>query len=451
MNATQNKAAIRDLRTLFGAGTLGVLSDGQLLDRFIARRDEPAFEALVLRHSPMVWGVCRRVLRNHHDAEDAFQATFLVLARKASSVLPREMVANWLYGVACQTALKARTVTARRHAREKQVMEMPEPEAVVHAERDELIPLLDQELSRLPDKYRMPIVLCDLEGKTHRDAAFQLGWPIGTLSGRLSRARGLLRKSRPERRGLILPAGSLAAILSDRASAYVSAAVVSSTVRAAGLIATGRAVTSGLVSARVVTLSEQVLKAMLLTRLKVLAAVLAITAATAGLAFQTHGSEPAGPPHATDLAGIVFVAQQSNETAPKPKDARATAEAFATALSEGKLKEAARLCWPEECDEGMLRELKQVLGGAHPSMDSVDVVGDVALALSFKMKLRAEERGDGNSEIEARLLLVLCRKDGDWQIQLIDLGPAFRMERQRLRFRSQFPDPVMRSTKPADP
>src|SRR5213592_259624 len=104
-------------------------TDGQLLDSFVRRRDSVALEAIVGRHGPMVWGVCRRVLRNHHDAEDAFQATFLVLVRKAASVVPREMVANWLYGVAHQTALKARATTAKRRARERQVTEMPEPVA----------------------------------------------------------------------------------------------------------------------------------------------------------------------------------------------------------------------------------------------------------------------------------------------------------------------------------
>ena len=155
-----------------------------------ASKDEAAFEALVRRHGPMVLGVCRRVLRNHHDAEDAFQATFLVLVRKAASIVPREMVANWLYGVAYRTALKARSMIARQRVRERQVTEMPEPEA---AEPDDcwrdLQPLLDQELSRLPDKYRVPIVLCDLEGKTGKEAARQLGWPEGTVASRLARGR----------------------------------------------------------------------------------------------------------------------------------------------------------------------------------------------------------------------------------------------------------------------
>src|SRR6516164_2599734 len=132
-----------------GAG----LGDGELLGCFLEHHDEAALAALVRRHGSMVWGVCRR-LRNHHDAEDAFQATFLVLVRKAASVLPRGMVANWLYGVAHRTALKARATVARRNERERQVATMPEPAGKEHDLWRDLHPMLDEELSRLPDKYR---------------------------------------------------------------------------------------------------------------------------------------------------------------------------------------------------------------------------------------------------------------------------------------------------------
>ena len=437
MHATQNSAAIRDLRTLFGVGSLGTLSDGQLLDRFAGQRDEAAFEALVLRHGPMVWGVCRRILRNHHDAEDALQATFLVLARKAPSVLPREMLANWLYGVACQTALKARTTMARRHAREKAMREMPETEAAYHVQDDERLPLLDQELSRLPERYRAAIVLCDLEGKTHRDAASQLGWPIGTLSGRLSRGRDLLRK-RLTRRGLSVPVGAL---VPSRASVGLSAPLVSATTRAARMIATGQTVSAGLISARVLRLSEEVVKSMLFARLGILVVVLAMATTTGGLAFRTHGSEMAGRLVAPGTNTTILAAQEGKETPSRQKDARGTVEAFIAALSEGKLKEAARFCWTEEYDEATLRGYRQALGGKRPSVDSVDIIGDVALVLSVKMTLKAEDSGDENPEIEARLLLLLSRRDGDWQIQVIGLGPALRMERDRLRFRAPFLDP----------
>src|SRR5271166_659097 len=192
MATRQINGVIRHLRSILrdGAG----LTDGQLLEDYISRRDEAAFAALVRRYGPMVWGVCRRVLRNSHDAEDAFQATFLVLVRKAASIASRELLANWLYGVAHQTAMKARATAAKRMARERQVTEMPEPEAVPQDLWHDLQPLLDQELSRLPDKYRIAIVLCDLEGKTRKATARQLGLPEGTVAGRLTRGRALLAK-----------------------------------------------------------------------------------------------------------------------------------------------------------------------------------------------------------------------------------------------------------------
>ncbi|MBV8430290.1 MAG: sigma-70 family RNA polymerase sigma factor, partial [Solirubrobacterales bacterium] len=170
------------------------LPDRELHRRFQDQQDQAAFQALLRRHGPMVLGVCRRVLGDRHEAEDAFQATFLVLVRKAASVVPRDMVGNWLYGVARQTALKARATTARRRAREKQVTAMPEPAPERRESRHDLQPLLDEELSRLPDKYRAVIVLCDLEGKTRKEVARQLGWPEGTVAGRLARARAVLAK-----------------------------------------------------------------------------------------------------------------------------------------------------------------------------------------------------------------------------------------------------------------
>ena len=148
------RAASRELGTLFNEGVVGLLSDGQLLDRFVERREASTFEAIVERYGPLVWGVCRRILRDHHDAEDAFQATFLVLARKAASVLPREKLGNWLYGVAFQTAMKARATRAKRRVRERPAGEMTEPEAVPDEHADELLSRLDREVARLPEKYR---------------------------------------------------------------------------------------------------------------------------------------------------------------------------------------------------------------------------------------------------------------------------------------------------------
>src|SRR6202011_3597418 len=210
-----------------GAG----LTDGQLLEGFISRREEAALAALVRRHGPMVWGVCRRVLPNYHDAEDAFQATFLVLVRRAASIASRELLANWLYGVAHQTALKARATAAKRKGRERQVTEMPEPAVTQQDQWRDLQPLLDEELSRLPDKYRVPIVLCDLEGKTRKEAARQLGCPEGSVSSRLARARTMLAK-RLSRHGLPVSGGVLAVVLAhSAASASVPTSVMTATIK----------------------------------------------------------------------------------------------------------------------------------------------------------------------------------------------------------------------------
>jgi RNA polymerase sigma-70 factor (ECF subfamily) len=261
------------------------ITDGQLLERFVQSRDEAAFGALVRWHGPMVLGVCRRVLRSDADAEDAFQATFLVLVHKAASVVPREMVGNFLYGVAYRTALKAKARAAKRRAREKQVAEMPEPEVPSDSWRD-LRPLLDQELSRLPDKYRVPVVLCHLEGRTQKEVARQLGWPEGTVAVRLMRARILLAK-RLARHGLALSTGSLALLFAQNTASALPAPLVVSTVKAAAWVAAGQAAAAGPVTAEAAALTKGVLQAMFLTKLKtalVLVLVVTLAGFTAGVA-----------------------------------------------------------------------------------------------------------------------------------------------------------------------
>jgi RNA polymerase sigma factor (sigma-70 family) len=250
-------------------------SDGQLLESYIATGDEAAFELLVRRHGPMVLGVCRRVLRDQHEAHDAFQATFLVLVRKAASVLPRETVGNFLYGVARQTAVRARVAAAKRRSRERQVTDLPEPEARHTDPCDDVRPVLDQELKRLPEQYRAVLVLCDLEGRTQKEAAGQLGWPEGTVASRLSRGRRLLA-TRLSRHGIVASGLTLAGLLSRQASASVPASLVCSAVRAASLTA-GRAV--GEVSCSVAVLTEGVMRGMMLKKLQTVAAMLLVAGA----------------------------------------------------------------------------------------------------------------------------------------------------------------------------
>jgi RNA polymerase sigma factor (sigma-70 family) len=304
-----NEAVQHFRRAVLGQDGAG-LSDGQLLGRFVEQRDEAAAAALVRRHGPMVWGVCRRVLGHAHDAEDAFQATFLVLARRAASIIPREMVGNWLYGVAHQTALKARALRAKRRARERQVSAMPEPKVGPQDPCDDLRAALDQELRRLPEKYRAAIVLCDLEGNTRKEAAQHLGVPEGTLAARLVRARTMLR-GRLARHGLAVSGGALATtLLPKEATAGVPTAVVSSTIQAMILSAAGNAAATGAISAKAAILAQGVMRAMLFTRLRGVITILLALAAAVGVVGLTYGfktrSAPApqaAPPAARGAGG----------------------------------------------------------------------------------------------------------------------------------------------------
>jgi RNA polymerase sigma factor (sigma-70 family) len=177
--------------------------DRRLLHQFALERDEAAFAALVRRHGPMVFSVCRRHLGNLHDAEDAFQATFLILSRKAATLRQPDLLANWLYGVAYRVATKARGRAEQRQAREKQLGTRSRADSYGDSPGWELRAVLDEELQRLPDKYRAPLVLCYLEGKTNAEAAHELGWPAGSMSSRLARGRALLRE-RLTHLGLVL-------------------------------------------------------------------------------------------------------------------------------------------------------------------------------------------------------------------------------------------------------
>lgn len=296
MTIGQSSEVIQHLRRTAllhdGAG----LSDGQLLEHYISGRDDAALSAIVRRHGPMVWGVCRRVLGNHHDAEDAFQATFLVLVRKAASIASRELLANWLYGVAYQTARKAKTMNAKRNRREKQLTKMPEPAVAEPDQEPDLQLLLDQELSRLPDKYRAVIVLCDLEGKTRKEAACQLGCPEGTVAGRLARARTMLAK-RLAQRGLALSGAALAAALAENAaSASVPVSVVSCTIKAATAVAAGQTAAAEVVSVKVAALTEGVMKTMLMTKLRIVMMLFVFTSlvSVAGLIYQTQAAGSKG-------------------------------------------------------------------------------------------------------------------------------------------------------------
>ncbi|HKB02811.1 MAG TPA: sigma-70 family RNA polymerase sigma factor [Gemmataceae bacterium] len=264
-------------------------SDGQLLDRFLADRDEAAFEALLARLGPMVWAVCRRVLADLADTEDAFQATFLVLVRKGRSVVPRDRVGNWLYGVAYHAARKARVDRARRRDKEHRAAAMTDSTAPDTRDATDLAAWVDRELSRLPEKYRAPVVLCDLEGKTRAEAARHLGCPEGTVAGRLARARAMLSK-RLAKHGVVVSPVALTAALTDRGAAgALPAALLEGTRASAVRLAAGHLAGA---SPGAQALMEGVMKAMLVKKLRGVALGLALLVA-AGLGVVPLAGRPA--------------------------------------------------------------------------------------------------------------------------------------------------------------
>jgi RNA polymerase sigma factor (sigma-70 family) len=271
------------------------LPDADLLDRFARYADHPAFEALLRRHGPLVFGVCRRVLANPVDAEDAFQATFLVLVRKARSVRRGDRVGPWLYGVAYRVAMKARSRAARAAARRTEATDMiPDPTAP--AEVPDWLPVLDAELNALPAKYREPLVLCELQGASRADAAKALGVPEGTLSSRLARGRDLLRR-RLLKHGTLLPAGGLASLFAAGGvgRAAVPAGLLAKTSELAAVAATGAA-PAGAVPAGPARLTDEVLKGMFLTKLRATGgAILAAALVAVGLMAAWPGEAPGQP------------------------------------------------------------------------------------------------------------------------------------------------------------
>jgi RNA polymerase sigma factor (sigma-70 family) len=307
----------RDIHTLFDAGTVGGLTDRQLLERFTTARDgssQAAFEVLVRRHGPMVLRVCRNVLKDWNDAEDAFQATFVVLARRCGSIRRRDSVESWLFGVACRVSARARVEAARRRAVERRgaaeadaALGTPEPD---DADLPELGPIVQEEVRRLPEKYRAAVVLCYWEGLTQEQAAAQLGCPLGTVRSRIARARDLLRR-RLSRRG-VAPMAGIGATGFDVASVVpIPAAVpdswVAATLKAVSPIAAGGApATAVAASASVAVLVQYVLRRILIMKMKTIAT---------GLLLIGLGA-----------AGVILAAPQagSNRTPPAPNQRPST-------------------------------------------------------------------------------------------------------------------------------
>jgi RNA polymerase sigma factor (sigma-70 family) len=280
-----------ELDRVFNQGTVAGLDDDKLLKRFVVERDEVAFAALVARHGRMVLGVCRRILHDEHDVEDAFQATFLVVVSRAKAIRDGGLLGHWIYGVAHRVAVRARANAARRYVHEQTLtaaqsgVESPSREG----ERSELRGVLDEELARLPELLRVPLVLCYLEGLTHEEAAGRLRWPVGTVRSRLARGRDKLR-SRLTRRGLTADDATLTAAI---ATQPVSSLLIDRTVRLSLAFSTQHATATALASATATALAKGVLHAMMISKLKILGAATLASLVTLG-GIQTYALQSGG-------------------------------------------------------------------------------------------------------------------------------------------------------------
>ncbi len=285
-------AALRQIHRLFEAGTVAGLTDGQLLARFLSTRDEEAFAALVGRHGPMVLQVCRTVLKDAPDVEDAFQATFLVLIRRAGTIWRRDAVGGWLHRVAHRVAVQASIDRSRKNSLMGQVDDLS---AVVACEKtacdDDWRARLHEEVARLPEKFRLPVVLCYFEGRTHAQAAFELHSGEATVRRRLAGARDLLH-SRLTRRGVALTSGGLSAALAREAPAAVPSGWIDALSQFAGRLATGEAAVPGAVSATAARLADTLVQGLLAGQIRRLATLAAALVAASLVAPRLV---PAGP------------------------------------------------------------------------------------------------------------------------------------------------------------
>ena len=323
MNTAMGDEAKRQLDVLRASRSLRMLSDSQLLSRYVNARDQrseanAAFCELVHRHGPMVLGICRQILRQPHDADDAFQATFLVLVRKASSIEVRDSLAPWLCSVAYRIAQRARDVAARYHPIDVVEMEEPSTSELQEAFQFDVRPLLHEELDRLPDKFRDAIVLCHLEGKSHEEAARLLRWPIGTVSSRLSRGRRLLR-SRLERRGVDISSALFFGNWLAGSPTTVAWPLVESTITAAN---------GGAVPSLTLSLTHGVLKTMMLRKAGSIAVAIVLFGATTG-SFAVWAHWPAKTHNVPELSRRhvqplnpdgARPPTQDTESAPRPGD-----------------------------------------------------------------------------------------------------------------------------------
>jgi zinc protease len=283
------------LGRLFTAGTATAAAEAELLERFVLQGDSSAFELLLKRHGPMVLRVCRGILDDPNDVDDAFQATFLILVKNAASIRERAALGTWLYGVARRVAVRARVNARRRNSHERSDAEALaiEPLRESHDEARELRILIEAELERLPNRYRDPLVLCDLEGQTHEQAAAQLRCPVGTVKSRLSRGRARLR-ARLVRRG-VAPAAAFTSLLAAETTSAVPIALIKDTARTAAQLVAGRALAAGACSAQLIYLVQGVMRSMIASKLKIAAGAALAVSLTVGGVLTFVPSSPARP------------------------------------------------------------------------------------------------------------------------------------------------------------
>ncbi len=426
----RNGAMLRQLRTLYSVGAIGDLTDGQLLEHFAMSSGEVAelaFAALVERHQAMVWFACLAIVRNEHQAEDPFQATFLVLVHKSRSLWVRDSLGPWLHQVACRSASCLKRATIRRHNRERRSAQANAArshqfEAPRDFDRDAAI---HEELDQLPEKYRAPIILCDLEGRTHQEAARYLGWPIGTVKSRQSHGRGLLRNRLAGRGlGLAVAAGAVESLRQSAVAEMpreVSRIAMNAVMRQSACFLTGFEI-----SARVLTLTQGVIRAMLWTRLRFVAvATLSVGIASGGTGIYVCGSQPSAskdrqtasqPPTTTTAAPPSQTPKGKPDhppivppspTTPSPR-AQQLATRKARALYEiARLtRELAEIAVEEYGEESYPRDLAKVAGEIKFAEERLRGA-EYQLAWASQMLKKGYVSAAGKAEAEASLKMAL--------------------------------------------
>ena len=381
----QRDAVVQQVRTLFALGTIDGMTDGRLLERFTASADESAeaaFAALVDRHGPMVLRVCRSVLRDQHDAEDAFQATFLVMVRRARSLWVRDSLGPWLYQVAHRTATRARTIETQRRRRERKAA-VGLPTEIEDRPPDDLNEALHEEIARLPERYRAAVVVCLLEGLPNEQAARRLGWPVGTVQSRLARGRERLKRSLT-RRGL---APSIAVAAATAVSPRLAEATVQSALQYAAPGSQAAAISSSILA-----LTEGVLRMMTLAKLKTGLLAFALVGSlglatvavprTIGAAGQEPSKDPATPIAVPNPAEPAAAKAKSKPLPTEPKAGDVSAPTPST-------REAAEPQAPEA-------RARMIVVSKEGSTVKVQVEREMEEAIGYRSGHGHQEHADGN-------------------------------------------------------